>query len=109
MIDSTAERCEHCDVVYRERAQVVAFLTSLYPSVIAYNDPEWPEYPVLYVASPVGQLSWHLSARDLDLFEHVPVAEGDHPGAIWDGHTTEQKYARLAELGELTRSERTRT
>jgi hypothetical protein len=109
MIDSTADRCEHCDMVDRERAQVVAFLTSVYPSAIAYNDPEWPEFPVLYVASPAGQLSWHLSEDDLDLFAHVPVVDPTDRAVIWDRHTTEQKYDRLAQLGELTRSERTPT
>lgn len=84
--------------VYRERAHLVAYLASLYPSVIAYSDPQEPDWPVIYLTTPAGQLSWHLSGDDLDLFEHVPVVEPDDWRAKWDGHTTEQKYERLATL-----------
>jgi hypothetical protein len=35
-------------------------------------------------------VSWHVNPADIDLFEHVAVGTG-----TWDGHTTEEKYARL--------------
>lgn len=80
--------------VYRERAHLVAFLAKVYPSVIGYNDPHEPDWPVVYISTPQGQLSWHLSKNDLDLFDHVPQT-----GCVtWDGHTTEQKYERLDRL-----------
>ena len=41
-------------------------------------DPQEPEWPVVYLELPTGQVSWHLP---------------QHPRA-WDGHTTEQKYER---------------
>jgi hypothetical protein len=40
-------------------------------------------------------MSWHISADDLDLFDHVLFAELDDPAVQWDGHTTEAKYERL--------------
>lgn len=42
-------------------------------------DPAEPDWPVVYIELPTGQVSWHMPA---------------HPRE-WDGHTTEQKYARI--------------
>lgn len=41
-------------------------------------DPAEPEWPVIYIELPTGQVSWHLP---------------QHPVA-WDGHDTEEKYRR---------------
>lgn len=41
-------------------------------------DPSEPEWPVIYIELPTGQVSWHLPQH-----EHE-----------WDGHTTAEKYAR---------------
>lgn len=84
--------------VYRERGQLVAVLASLFPAVWAYSDPAAPEWPVVYVDIPQGQCGWHLAKDDLDLFGHVPQVAPDDPRARWDGHTTEEKYRRLAAL-----------
>lgn len=81
------------DSVYRERAHLVAHLAALYPSAFGV-DPAEPDWAVLYVQTPEGQLSWHISSDDMDLFPHVsPVHH-----VTWDGHTTEEKYARLDAL-----------
>lgn len=85
--------------IYRERAHLVAFLTTLYPSVGAYNDPEEPEYLVVYVESPVGQMSWHIHPDDTDLFEGLRIVDS-HP---WDGHSTEEKYRKLQNFTQLRR------
>jgi hypothetical protein len=85
-------------VVYRERARLVAVLASLFPSVWAYSDPAEPEWPVVYVNTPQGQCSWHLSPEDVDLFGHVEQVAADDPRARWDGHSTVEKYRRLAKL-----------
>ncbi|MEU5442778.1 MULTISPECIES: WDGH domain-containing protein [Streptomyces] len=78
------------DPVYRERAHLVAHLAAAYPSSIGYADPSEPEWAVVVVNLPTGQVTWHVAPSDMDLFEHV------HRGAEgWDGHTTEEKYARL--------------
>lgn len=95
---ATGAAHEQLREVYRERARLVAVLASLFPSVWAYSDPAEPEWPVVYVDTPLGQCSWHLAVEDLDLFGHVPQVAPDDPRARWDGHTTEEKYQRLAEL-----------
>jgi hypothetical protein len=84
------------DAVYRERAALVAHLAALYPAVIVSDaDPAAPGWSVIYVDTPQGQMSWHLDVDDLDLFSHVPTVDD---GPTWDGHTTEEKYQRLAAL-----------
>lgn len=86
------------DAVYRERAALVAHLTRIYPdSVLVHRaDPAEEEWPVLYIDTSEGQLSWHISKADLDLFAHVPWGQAE-----WDGHTTEEKYERLQKLGMI--------
>lgn len=84
---------------FTERNRVVALLCSLYPSVrmrtaIKGWDPEW--HGCVFVQLPTGQASWHYHDSDAELFAHVP--EG---AAQWDGHTTPEKYARVARLAAL--------
>jgi len=80
--------------VYRERAHLTAFLAACYPSSTC-TDWDDDEYRLLYVATPAGQLSWHVHVDDADkLLGHVPEDEA----AEWDGHSTELKYERLDEL-----------
>lgn len=88
------------DAVYRERAHLVAHLASLYPSVLSYSDPTEPDWPVLTVETPAGQMSWHVVPGDLDLLGHVPLVDSSE--VTWDGHTTQEKYGRL---DRLTRKE----
>ncbi|TVL89810.1 hypothetical protein CD790_25790 [Streptomyces sp. SAJ15] len=84
------------DAAYRERAHLVAYLASRYLSHIGHTDPDAPDWPVVIVETPAGQMSWHIAERDLELFGHVrPTSEGL---TGWDGHTTEEKYARLIDL-----------
>jgi hypothetical protein len=80
--------------IYRERAYLTAFLSKVYPSRLSYSDPNEPDWAVLYVESPEGQLSWHISPNDMDLFSHLAIV----PGVKWDGHTTDEKYERLGKL-----------
>jgi hypothetical protein len=42
-------------------------------------DPAQPEWPVAYIETPEGQVSWHLPQH----------------GHEWDGHSTEEKYRRV--------------
>lgn len=79
------------DAVYRERAHLVAHLAAVYPSVLVYRaDPNAPDWPVIFVNLPTGQVSWHVNPDDLNLFDHATVGT-----ETWDGHTTDEKYARL--------------
>ncbi len=55
-------------------------------------EPEDSDWPVLYVDTPEGQISWHLPASEVDL-ETWP----NYPGS-WDGHDVDQKRRRLAAL-----------
>lgn len=78
--------------VYRERAHLVAHLAALYPSHIGV-DPSESDWPVVYIDTDAGQLSWHISQDDLPLFAHVRRGDAD-----WDGHSTTEKYGRLDNL-----------
>nr|WP_157529412.1 hypothetical protein [Kibdelosporangium sp. MJ126-NF4]CEL23360.1 hypothetical protein [Kibdelosporangium sp. MJ126-NF4]CTQ96904.1 hypothetical protein [Kibdelosporangium sp. MJ126-NF4] len=86
--------------LYRERARLVAFLAALYPAVRSSNDPH-DDRTVVYIKTPTGQMSWHIDPADVRLFAHVPAVPGDDARARWDGHTTDQKYTRLATLTQL--------
>lgn len=86
--------------VYRERAHLVSFLTTVYPSVGAYNDPLEPEFCIVYVETPVGQMSWYIHPDDMDLFDGMCIV-GD---AVWDGHSTEDKYRRLSGFTKIRRT-----
>lgn len=87
------------DAAYREHAQLVSLLAALYPSSIGYFDRDAPEWAVVIIETPTGQMSWHISPSDIALFDHV---EPSFPGLRgWDGHTTEEKYERLRALVEL--------
>ena len=81
------------DGAYHERNQVVAALAKLFPSGIAV-DPNEPDWPVLYIDLPDGQVSWHFQRSEaLELLAGIPKYDGE-----WDGHSTEEKYARLQAL-----------
>ena len=51
-----------------------------------------PEWPVLMIDTPAGQVSWHLRADEMPAWVE-PYARQ------WDGHDTKTKYERLAALG----------
>jgi hypothetical protein len=89
LAEVTAER----DKAYRERAHLVAHLAACHPSVMLTDSAE-PDWPIVFVSTSAGQMSWHIAKADLELFGHVPATTEP----TWDGHTTEEKYQRLAEL-----------
>lgn len=79
--------------LYRGRATLAAHIASMYPASLGYTDPETPDWPVLMILGPFGQMTWHIAPGDIELFHHVSTRE-DFPA--WDGHTSEQAYGRLA-------------
>lgn len=87
------------NVVYRERAYLVAYLASRHASSVLVEgaDPKDPGWPLLFVKLPDGrQVSWYIAPDDLDLFLHVPrIKAKDKRAPRWDGHTIDTKYARL--------------
>jgi hypothetical protein len=90
--EARAER----DKAYRERADLVAYLSANYPSQLAEAESDDGAWWLVFVATPSGQMSWHVHEDDLELFPHL--LDRDETGVDWDGHTTEQKYGRLREL-----------
>ena len=70
------------------------FLHALHGPLSIWHGCE-PEWAVVIVDLPTGQASWHVAPDDMDLFTGVPRSEIN----TWDGHSTEEKYARLARLG----------
>lgn len=92
------------DAAYTERNRLVAALARLIASgggrawlgEHAESDPGWdPEWrTIVFIEGPTGQLSWHLHDSDVSLFDGLPRGPNS-----WDGHTTPEKYERVARLG----------
>lgn len=85
------------DQAYYERNQLVAALARLFPSGITKTaiegwDPAW--HNCIFIDLPTGQVSWHFHDREAYLFAGLP--EYTQP---WDGHSTPEKYRRVAALG----------
>lgn len=80
--------------VYEERDRLVALISSIYPSYIAIDEDSEDGFKnVVYIESPVGQLSWHIADDEVKFFGHLTVKENN-----WDGHSTEEKYERIEKL-----------
>lgn len=87
------------DGAYRERAQLLAWLATLYPSVIApASDIDEPGWQLLYLYVAHRQLSWHIASRDAELFVHVEHVPPGDSRAQWDGHSTDEKYEHIRRL-----------
>jgi hypothetical protein len=93
---------DQLDATYRERAHLVAHLAALHPSHIGHTDPAAPDWAVVTIETPAGQMTWHIAERDMDLFAHVQPTNRICRG--WDGHTTDEKYQRMRDLTEATPS-----
>ena len=83
------------DEVYAERNKVVLAFAALVKEqgwdVGLAVDPDSPDWPVLMIETDAGQVSWHFQAGELP--PGLPLFAGK-----WDGHSTPEKYDRLAEL-----------
>lgn len=82
------------DAAYLERNQLVALLSKLFPAGKRKTAIEgWSEdwHGCVYIDLPTGQASWHYHDSQAHLFDHLPEYQGEY-----DGHTTEQKYQRIA-------------
>lgn len=86
--------------LYTERAKCVIGIAraakALLLTVGFATDASEPEWPVLYIDLPTGQVSWHLSRSDRELALDI----GEYPGT-YDGHSTELKYKRLMDWEPL--------
>ncbi|NJP74323.1 hypothetical protein HCJ99_26405 [Streptomyces sp. C1-2] len=86
------------DGAYRERAHLVALLAAMTGDAViapALDVPE-PGWWIVYLTIGGRQASWHISPRDAVLFAHVEHVGVEDARAIWDGHSTEEKYAAIA-------------
>lgn len=84
------------DAAYLERNQVVAALAKCFPSGVGRTAIEgWSEdwHGVVYIDLPTGQASWHHHDSQAYLFADLPPYTKP-----WDGHTTPEKYERLAAM-----------
>lgn len=98
------------DGAYSERNQCVALLARMalalgwragvgqHPSEDKEWEPDWRT--IVFIDLPNGQVSWHFHDTERPLLMNLPP----YPGA-WDGHTTPQKYSRVAGVldGDLRR------
>lgn len=86
------------DAAYHERNQLVAALSKIFPASLERHpaqevwDDDWRW--IVFIDLPTGQASWHIHDTELALFAHLPRLAGRK----WDGHTSAQKYDRLAEI-----------
>lgn len=89
------------DGAYAERNKLVAALSKLFPAWLERHpdaDTTWEDdwRWIVFINLPngpgSGQVSWHIHDSELIQFDHL----SRHSGNGWDGHTTEEKYLRLA-------------
>lgn len=78
-------------IIYRERAMLVRVLAEWYPSTIKIDENE-PDWPIIYIELPTGQVSWHIAKEDMEIY--ASVRKNDETFR-YDGHTTGEKYRRL--------------
>lgn len=90
------------DAVYAERNRLVAALAHLFANAAWRGlDPSAPDFTIVYIDLPSGQVSWHIPDAEMVAFPPLPLR--DPTG--WDGHDTDTKYERLAALrrGDICR------
>lgn len=100
--DTLALSSPDLDAVYTERNMCVSLLAKMaralgLPAGLRDDPEESEEFrTVCYIHLPSGQVSWHIPASERHLFDGLPP----YPHA-WDGHTTEEKYERVMNPGNL--------
>ncbi len=95
---STDSKGPTLDDVYRDRnllAQLAAALAQRAGLRVGVGvDAEEPDWPVIYIDLPSGQVSWHVPKSEL-------VARLEPYGGEWDGHLGPEKERRIREFLEL--------
>jgi hypothetical protein len=82
---------------FEQLAIMQGLVARLFGSVISFNDPAHLDAPVVYVETPVGQLSFRPATADMRYFEGLPVMQ-QYP---WDPHTSRETYERIVALTKL--------
>ncbi len=98
------------DDAYSERNRLVSFLARLYPAHLKRHpddDKTWEDEwrCIVCIHSPAGQLTWHIHDSETKQFGFLNRKPDPFTDCVWDGHTTEEKYRRLAELPLAKRNE----
>lgn len=79
------------DSCYAERARLLSFLSTKYPSHLAIASDAMPGFQyVVCIHFPAGQGAWHISDDDTSYFRFLNIEDND-----WDGHSTDMKYERI--------------
>lgn len=93
---------------YRERNQLVAALSRIFPAHLARHpdedtawDDDWRWIVCVHINTGMekrfetvqSQATWHIHDSEINLFPHLDEAPND-----WDGHSTEEKYNRLRHI-----------
>lgn len=92
------ELCKAKDQAYWERNQLVCLLSKLFPSYLTKHpesDLSWEKdwTNIVGITFPTGQGYWHIHDSELKYFSHLQYASNE-----WDGHTTKEKYQRIAQI-----------
>lgn len=86
------------DGAYGERNALVVALSKLFPASLERHpaEEEWDDdwRWIVFIDLPTGQATWHIHDIELPYFAHL----ARDTGRKWDGHSTPEKYARLAAL-----------
>ena len=105
LADQVDEAAKEIDRVYEERNALVMLAGALARQNRLHGglglDPQEPDWPVLFINLPTGQVSWHLPRlsqaypkpyrRAMAVMSRSPYYSG------WDGHTPEEKNMRVLE------------
>lgn len=90
---------EQINKVYTERNACVGMALVMakklgYRIGIKTEDPEWP---IIFIDLPTGQVSWHIAKNDLIGYfpDRIVEYQGDY-----DGHNFTEKYGRLVEYAQ---------
>ncbi len=101
-----SDNTEALNAVYRERNLLVQLVADMALRLSRLGlrkawdawrgtDPDEPDWPVIYIRTPAGQISWHLPLDELVV--DLPDMTGKDLYK-WDKHTDEEKWERVRRL-----------
>lgn len=99
LLSKLAEGKKAKDGAYAERDKLVCALSKIFPASLERHpdsDTTWEDdwRWIVFIELPTGQATWHIHDSELAWFDHLPR----FTGKVWDGHTTPEKYERVASL-----------
>jgi hypothetical protein len=106
MTDIEAHLRMQRDNLFAERNILVAMLSKIYPSVIAYRMADENgddgghslDGYVVYIQLPTGQVSFHVGEDSRSSwFEHLMLSQVP----VWDRHNSDEKWQRITEFLDM--------